>query len=174
MAGPCACVYLPTSIDASVIDAVRNTCASISDTVEGDDFWVTSTISIYGRYTGEGRPFILTVNDASDELGDDVELFEDALGWRPQLAVGFAAMCNQQQDHQILAELCVFVCRRFGGVITMHGDFDLICRNREFRSQFFSHSGVATVVYDDDSREHLMSDELLELWMDHPEFRMLK
>ena len=175
MAGPCACIYLPVDLDATLNKKVRSIMSDVSTRVEGDDFWVNSTLSINGSYSGDARPFFVTLNDASNELelGDDATLFENVLGWRPRLALGLAAMCNQQQDHQILGELCCFVSRDLGGRISMHGDFNLACRNRAARKAFYDHPDLVTVDFGD-SREHLFSPDALSVWMAHPEFRMIK
>ncbi len=176
MAGPAVSILFDFDRDESVVAAIRDACHSTATLIEGDDFWVESTCKLGGSYTGEGRPFFMRFADASDdlELGEDIGLYADALGWLPKLSVGLAAMCNRDQDHRILAELSCYICRTHGGVITMHGDFNWVCRDRSFRARVDSHSDVVTVVDVDGSRTQLFKPSILIDWMAHPDFRMLK
>lgn len=175
MAGPGVSILFDFARDETVVAAIRDACHSTATHIEGDDFWVESTSCIDGSYAGEGRPFIMWFADSSDdlELGEDISLYATALGWLPKLTFGLAAMCNQDADHRILAELSCYICNTHGGAITMHGDFDYVCRNRTFRERFHGHPDVVTVELED-SRSQLFQPSILADWMAHPEFRMLK
>lgn len=176
MAGPGVSMFFEFDRDEPVVSRIRDACHSTASHIEGDDFWAESTINVGGSYVGEGRPFIMWFANASDELelGDDIGLYTDALGWLPKLSFGLAAMCNRDQDHRILAELSCHVCRAYGGVITMNGDFDWVCRDPSFRECFHCHPEVVTVVDKDGSKIQLFTPSVLADWMAHPEFRMLK
>lgn len=176
MAGPGVSILFDFERDETVVSAIRDACLSTATHTEGNDFWVESTSIVGGSYVGEGRPFILWFADASDdlELGEDIGLFTNALGWLPKLSFGLAAMCNRDQDHRILAELSCYICRNHGGMITMNGDFDWVCRDRSFREHFHHHPEVVTVVDVDNSKSQLFTHAVLTDWMTHPDFRMLK
>ena len=92
MAGPGVSILFDFHRDESVVAAIRHACHSTATHIEGDDFWVESTSTVGGSYAGEGRPFIMWFADASDdvELGEDIGLYTDALGWSPKLSFGLA------------------------------------------------------------------------------------
>lgn len=125
MAGPIAGVEVPRCLTDAEMDAVWTMINSISSHREGRDFWVGDTRPIGGRYTGGGRPFLLSVSGPEEEFGEDAERYSAeiglAFGFRPVQDIGFVAMCNGTEDHRVLGEMCLWLARRFGGVVGFGG-----------------------------------------------------
>lgn len=112
MAGPAASVLLPAALDSEGERRVRTEIERVAERLEGNDFWV------------DGRPFFLSFGEDYDGEFDDLgeECLADVLGWRPHGAVGFAAMCNSDIDHRLLAQLCIRFAQLLGGVIDFGGE----------------------------------------------------
>ena len=111
MAGPTAAILVREQLTKQRIDAVRAVAMSGADAIEGDDFWL------------KGRPFILSVGPQhSSEL--EVELeggLALVLGWQPQDIISVAAMCNGDEDHRVLADVCVRLCECVDGIVSFGG-----------------------------------------------------
>jgi hypothetical protein len=72
---------------------------------EGDD----------GNFWLDERPFIMTVGPAyPEQLSEVSHGLPSILGWTPEQVVTFAAMCNDDRDHRLLARLCVALSEAVG------------------------------------------------------------
>jgi hypothetical protein len=84
-------------------------------------------------------------------------------------------MCNQDCDHRILAELCLYVAEKWQGVIVLGGDpFPVHADPYEI-----CHTGLTALDYADQRGEPQYMDycstpQALKLWLRHPHFRMVK
>jgi hypothetical protein len=132
---------------------------SISEHASGDDFWV-SLLKFQERGSGEGRPFIWSVRTMADD--EDADRIREAFGFRPAGRIGFAAMCNDPEDHRILAHLCEKTARRTGGVIDFGGRLD----------EPFSIPAAGRVFDVNDG--HVCTPEFLGEWLKAPRFHMVK
>jgi len=155
---------------------LRNEVARIATEVRGDDFWIN------------GRPFILQVGpENAEQLPEIAESgLSGILGWSPQEIVTFAAMCNGDQDHHILAQLCIAVAERDGGVIDFGGclaigpTFDGSVRSGALRVE--NPEGTKGVLFatayetgaGSFATTHCGDVALVRSWLQHPDFRMLK
>ena len=133
---------------------------SISEDVSGDDFWV-SPLRFQPQGAAEGRPFIWRLRPMWDD--EDADRIGEAFGFRPAGVIGFAAMCNQPEDHRILAHLCERTARKTNGVI----DFDGRLGEPPFSAP------VAGKVLEINDR-HVGTPDFLLGWLTNPRFVMVK
>ena len=115
MSGPTASVDLPcllTDADLAVVSAMID---SISGHRDGNDFWAATTVPIGGRVAADaGRPFVVIAERVGEEEKEEPDnevarasdVVEAAFGFRPVQSLGFVAMCNDDEDHRVLGELC--------------------------------------------------------------------
>jgi len=181
VAGPCAEVFLPTCTSNSLLDQIKAWIDAVSDLHDGLDFWVTNSDPIGGSYKGEGRPFFFRLSDIDiappDEWcepnAEEIVQVANEFGFQPKSRVSFCAMCNDQCDNQVLAELCSLVAKELGGVINFHGPVPFDIRALEglpgvLRPIFFDSK------HPDDGFSHHCDAEFLAGWLRHPAFRMVK
>ena len=111
MAGPVASVLLPAKLTDERVASIRDGIRRIADSVTGSDFWVNQ------------RPFILIVGPEYPEEMSEVRAngLPELLGWSPEDVVTFAAMCNGDEDHRVLAQLCIELAEKEAGVIDFGG-----------------------------------------------------
>lgn len=142
------------------------TFRSVSSSESGDDFWISDTTGIGGRYQGEGRPFFFELHALPfyDLEADELEGVAAAFGRGFQTAVTVAAMCNDVDDHRVLAELCLHLATGATGVVDYGG---LLPRLPSDPSTL---AGRCVAL---DSC-HYSDTEFLEAWMSHPDFRLVK
>jgi hypothetical protein len=91
------------------------------------------------------------------------------IGWQPKDQVIFAAMCNDEVDHRVLADLCIDVGYLLDGVVDFGGWLgdDITPKiGQIWTSPYASASGPAF--------SHLGTPEFLEWWLEQPAFRMVK
>lgn len=111
MAGPVACVFVP-SFDAGLIPPdVLETLRAIGGNVKKlhpseYDLIVTDTRAISGDYRGEGRPFLFQAQQLNLEEAEQSSVRIE-LGFEPVGEFAILAMCNGQEDHRILAEMAL-------------------------------------------------------------------
>jgi len=172
MAGPTAGVLLPTKLPEEFRGELRTRLRCGSPLGSDDDFLL------------EGEPFILDLRPRSPEqlIAEDPRV----LGWAPQDAVSFAAMCNGHEDHRLLARLCLDIAEDFGGVVDFHGalpigpHFDRTSLAKPVRvSNPDGLDGVlwATAyrtMWGDFATSHYGDVEFLRAWLGDPRFRMVK
>ncbi|NHZ33669.1 hypothetical protein F0185_08710 [Massilia sp. CCM 8692] len=96
--------------------------ALVAHARDGEHFTVKDTRPIHGSYAGEGRPFILFSESIDAGTADAIAALT---GWYPAQGIGFAAMCNGDEDHRILAELALWLAGRLSGYVDMGGEPDL-------------------------------------------------
>ncbi|PHR98978.1 MAG: hypothetical protein COA78_25505 [Blastopirellula sp.] len=156
MAGPTASVIIREPLSAEQRSKVADLVSSKASQVEGMDFWVND------------RPFLWSIGeDYPGELAE--EDLSELIGWQPQDQVIFAAMCNDQVDHRILAELCIEVARLLDGLVDFGGwlgDLEPSDVGQLWASPYESISGPVF--------SHLGTPEFLAWWLKQPNFRMVK
>jgi hypothetical protein len=130
MAGPAAGILLPQPVTSDLKEAVRADIQRMSSEFDGDDFWI------------DGRPFILILEEEYE--GELQEYVSDGIpkviGWTPQGTMGFAAMCNDKQDHRLLGALCLHFVRKTYGLVDFKGALSPAIRGkaqRLFDEHFF-------------------------------------
>src|SRR5262245_5469088 len=116
MAGPGASVILREQLDSLRVEQVLDLLDHLRARRTGTDFAI------------DGRPFMFWFGEGNQGELQELERrgLPEILGWRPADSVGFAAMCNGQLDHHILAEICVGGGERLGGIIDFGGTIGLV------------------------------------------------
>jgi hypothetical protein len=136
------------------------------------DFWISN-----GRLLGvdccdRGRPFILVLGDSLS--AGKINSVTSACAWAPKDQIGFAAMCNSDIDHILLAHLCLYFSEKFSGVVDFGGDL----RHYTSDEGILTDVGVCATTYTSDAGESCVSYLLfpngLRRWCQHPDFRMVK
>ena len=157
MAGPTASVIVPKVLDEREVLRIAGIIEETADRVDGRDFAVS------------GHPFSWTQGEEYDGEFSECD-YSTTLGWRTKDQIILIAMCNQSEDHAILADLCIKVSEQIGGLIDFGGILQLSdravsgCLHRiEFES---SHGGTGYC--------HIGDIEFLKGWISQPEFRMVK
>lgn len=175
MAGPTATILCSQDSEA-VFDVVHPALEEMATRHDKNDFWF------------EERPFIVTYGEEyRGALAEVVESgLPEVLGWTPQGCLTFAAMCNREMDHRILAELCVRFGRQLKGVVGLGAElFDGPILDRGSLSpavRVENPNGApgficATSYLATDgsyATTHYASAEYLEVWQKHPRLRMTK
>jgi hypothetical protein len=176
MAGPVASVWLREKVTEERARSLRNELARVATDLEGDDFRV------------DGRPFIFAIGpEYAEELSEIEESGLPAvLGWVPRDTVSFAAMCNQEHDHRLLAELCIALAERedgiidFGGCLAVGPNLSDSAASKPLRLQ--DPEGLSGVLYAASHEtspgsfftSHYGDAALARAWLHHPNFRMVK
>lgn len=202
MAGPVAQILFATTATASWRAILDDTLGSLGPSQEANSIQVVTTRPAGGLYEGTGRPFLIDIDDelpwaepgSLAEAGETRIFYERAFGLCPDSAVTVSAMCNQPEDHRILADIALCLARRLSGIIDMGG---LIVPRHVFlstpdfwnapwsavqsRVQAFTESmpgtAVALAYWTVSGREwawHTVDAVFLQAWLCHPEFRMIK
>ncbi|MFQ5528494.1 MAG: DUF6368 family protein [Thermoanaerobaculia bacterium] len=167
--GPTSSIVLPGSPEAhrSRVLALVHLIAS---SVEGDDFWVSSTFAIGGAYRGEGRPFCFTAEALAEYDEDELAEIEARFGFRPTTDIGLAAMCDRREDHRILCELSIAVADQFGGVIDFGGE--LMVPKQPLEGQLESMPYVAA--NGSGHTYHVGDSTFARAWLTWAKFHMVK
>jgi hypothetical protein len=134
---------------------------AISDEVSGGDFWVSAE-RFLGSIPGEARPFIWSHDETMLEQ-DDADRIASELGFRPSAAIVFGAMCNDPEDHLVLARLCEETARRLQGVIDFLG---------QLGEPLLSLPSVGKLI--EINGRHVGTPDFLHEWSKKPRFRMVK
>ncbi len=142
-----------------------------SDWLDHGFCYISDTRPLGGRYHGEPRPFVGSVDLLSFDTSEFLEIAALANAVCRYMArdfthsIGVAAMCNQTIDHLILCEICIQLVIRLDGII----DFDRLTAPKD--------SGLRRCVWTYDDQEQwttLGTADEARLWMLHPSFHMLK
>ncbi|WP_438038266.1 DUF6368 family protein [Sorangium sp. So ce128] len=162
-----ASVLLPSKMSAERVTALRSAISRIADDVRGDDFWV------------DRRPFILTVGPEYPEAISEVleAGLPKVLGWSPEDVVSFAAMCNDDEDHRLLARLCIDLAEAEGGVIDFGGSLAIglqLDGLQDDKPVRIENPGGVTGVLFVTARSHYGDAALARSWLRHASFRMVK
>ena len=164
MAGP-TCSVLSSALvtPKDLIDEL----VALTGSIEGrNDFSVRSTRAIGGLYEGEGRPFIWFMEP---RVPEELSFITEALGFTPTCDVGLGAMCNQSADHQILAELALWLAERTAGFVDLGGTLSVPvgAPGRIVRVPYDTASGWES--------EYMVMDRVaLRAWLACPTFAMVK
>jgi len=174
MAGPTVTILLPDVLTPAQAETLGHVIHAVSDTVCGDDFSVISTIPIGGSASFEGRPFVCVIGVHGQPLSfdysdDELEQIHSVFEIRPTCAITFAAMCNQQIDHEILARLAQTVAIKLDGFIDLNGRIELDAKD---------HDGLHPIRYTNslyaNTTRHCCTPDFLARYMTFEFFRMIK
>lgn len=202
MAGPVAQVLFATVATTSWQVVLEEILSPLGSRQEDNSIQVATTRPIGGLYEGPGRPFLIGIGDEQPwsetgllvEAGETRTFYERVFGLYPDMTVTLSAMCNQPEDHHILADIALALVRHLDGVIDMAG---LIVPRHVFLStpdfwntpwsavqssvQVFTASmpgTAAALAYRTSSgREwawHTVDATFLQAWLCHPKFHMIK
>ena len=108
MAGPTASVLFPSKVTDAHRAALRTRLGCGASGGTYDDFQL------------EGRPFIVSLGPRSAWELAELDLSQ-LLGWIPEDRVGFAAMCNDAEDHRLLARLSLDLAAEADGIVDFGG-----------------------------------------------------
>lgn len=166
MSGPTCAILLPIPSEdpETLVDQLIDRVARER---EGGDFWVSDTHTIGGSFRGDGRPFLgaVELDDRSDE---EIARIEERFGWRPAGSlIVLSAMCNQPEDHAILAEIAAWAADRVQGLVDMCGDVPILASDDALR--------IAYDTISDHTAEYLVvSPHALRSWRQEAGFFMVK
>lgn len=138
-----------------------------ADSVSGNDFWLNQ------------RPFILSFGPEYPEgLSEICDAgLPEVVGWSPEDVVTLAAMCNRDEDHRLLANLCAELAEKEDGLIDFGGYLAIgpIVEGSgpEDALRIENPDGVTGLLFAT-SLSHYGDVSLLRSWLQHPSFRMVK
>lgn len=174
MAGPTATILLPNELTAAQADFLGDTIHSISDEVCGADFSVITTRPIGGTDDFASRPFVSSTGRNGDPLTfglteSELSQIRELLSITPTVTLTFAAMCNDQIEHEILARLCAYLAAEFDGVVDLNGPIN--CDSAE-------QAGLYSIEYQNHLYQavsrHICRPEFLVSYVSHEEFRLVE
>jgi len=167
MAGPVASVLVQAKLTDERVTSLRDGIQRIADSVNGSDFWLKQ------------RPFILIVGP--EYPGEMSEVLENGLpellGWSPEDIVTFAAMCNGDEDHRLLAQLCIDLAEMHAGIIDFGGHLSIGPRPESDQPgkavRVENPAGVVGTLFAT-SCSHYGDVAFARSWLQHADFRMVK
>jgi hypothetical protein len=107
---------------AALIELIGKVADYSSDKLPTPDaFWVCDTRLIGGSYFGDGRPFAVVAGLQADWESDHLIQVANEFGFTPADELAFVALCNSDNDHSILGELCVRLAEQFTGIVSFGG-----------------------------------------------------
>lgn len=148
MAGPCISILTPNRLSKSDEETIWNYLNSISNTVEGKDFWIS------------GQPFLVGFEEADEE-----EKALELNGWNPKSSIYYCAMCYNQASHVLLATIAIKTAELMKGMIILEGITGLT--NNPAVLSVLGH--IKT-----DNYGYIVEPSFLSYWIGEPEFRLLK
>lgn len=156
MAGPTASVIVRVLLSTEQLAQIAGFIRSKADKIDGNDFWIRE------------RPFFWTTGEEyPGELSNDD--FHNFIGWQPADQVILVAMCNSNEDHRVLAELCIEIARMLNGLIDFGGSLGEFAGSTVGQFWEYEYGSVSGV-----SVAHLGTHEFLGWWLQQPDFRMVK
>lgn len=168
MAGPTAGVVFEDSTLKHL--TWREMMSDIADQWGDDNFcWVSDSTKFGGRYVGELRPFVGDVYAIDQYYGicpDELTAISLATGLNLTHLVELAAMCNSDEDHQILCEIACRLAERHHGYV----DFNRVISEMPC-------VGLLTIAWTEDGRAfttQIGSPQACKWWMSQENFRMVK
>ncbi|MFV1872099.1 MAG: DUF6368 family protein [Oleiphilus sp.] len=153
MAGPTVSILLKEESNEHDKEEILVFIESISDKVHGNDFWVN------------GSPLGYVLRPDYPEEIDEYSSLKKIIGWSPKGIIGLYAMCNDNHDHFVLGKVALGISKIVSGKIAFH---HLLKRYTEDNA-ILNNPGVVT--YDSES---ILNPEVLELWLRHKDFCMVK
>ncbi|WP_444946598.1 DUF6368 family protein [Microbulbifer sp. VTAC004] len=153
MAGPTVGILLKEKLGDDAKREILAFIQSVSSEIRGNDFWVYG-----GSFGYEFGP------DYPEEI-EEYAGVSNLLGWLPKDIIGLYAMCNGDRDHQSLGEVTLGIAEIVNGSIA----FCHVLSRYTSDPEILEHPGV--VEYE---HESIISRELFEQWLKHPDFRMVK
>jgi hypothetical protein len=176
MAGPTAAVLSRDPLDSARIAQIHEILDGLRAERSGSDFWI------------DGRPFFIWFGEEYE--GEMQEIVHSGLpkvlGWIPRDCVGFAAMCNDRIDHELLGRLCITVAQKIGGIVDLSGTIptwpDLPAGEQPSAMKVVNPNGlrgtlfVASYLIESGwyGTKHYTDASLLESWLTSANFRMVK
>jgi hypothetical protein len=166
--GPaCAILLRPGSEDATA-DAVERLIGKAGYERDNDLFWIADSVAIGGRYQGEGRPFVADI-EPGDVEQPHLDQIEAAFGFHPERELGIGAMCNQKEDHWLLAEVAAYLAAELAGVVDVGGILSLPD----------DHPGQIIILEYETVRSEILGSMVLDSealweWSRRPDCRMIK
>lgn len=123
MGGPSSSVIFSTTSSPFDWAEIENIISGISENVEGEGFWVTSTTSINGTVLHtNGRPFGIEKSEIDADYSKEViSTIKNVIECTPTISLDIYAMCNSPVDHKILGELSYYLAEKFHGIIDFGG-----------------------------------------------------
>ena len=175
MAGPTSSILLDTIPNEHIWGEIENIIRNISDKVEGNDFWVTSTESINGSVKNtDGRPFGIEKHKIDSNYynysEEEISMIKDYVGFNPKFDLGLYAMCNREIDHKILGELTLYIADKFKGLIDFGGQISILLDEitGEIWEIPYETAGGMTAVY------NVADVNFMKNWLSNKNFRMIK
>jgi len=153
MAGPTVGILLKEELNEHAKEEILAFIQSVSNKVQGNDFWVNS--SPLGYDLGPDYP---------EEI-DEYSNIEKLIGWAPKEIIGLYAMCNGECDHIALGEVALGISRLVGGKVA----FNHLLAGYTTDNAILNVPGVVTY-----NGESILNPEVLELWLRHKDFQMVK
>lgn len=171
--GPSAGIWLKDGLSAADVAALDEVLGAVSERCEGGrrarDFWVTDGRPIANDYRGEGRPFSLLMGKLHIPHLDPADI-EAKLGFLPVAEIAISGLAKAQDDHRILACLCIHLAELFGGLIDFGGPLpDIAAEVDEGTFHGFSYRAVAG----NTAENHVCDPAFLRGWLRHPQFHMM-
>lgn len=173
MAGPAAGVLLSRQLLPHEEALVYEMLYKADAPFKGGSFEVRTTVPIGGSYTGDARPFVITIERFTYETGTldfsaaDIRELECAFNCELHRNITLGAMCNSITDHRILAELLIALAEAFDGIIHFGG-----CGHhytgRDPSLTIVELDGGSGMMLD----HHICTPDFMRWWLRHPQFRM--
>jgi hypothetical protein len=153
MAGPTASILIPKTIDEETRVITSKVLAGFAATVEKSDFWIKE------------RPFFLRYGEEYPGALSELEWLKSRLNWSSLDELGLAAMCNQEEDHQLLGQLSLRLAEQLQGLVGCGGSLSNFTDDPEILNH--------TEIFRRDSEDVLTVNSFRD-WLNHPDFRMVK
>ncbi|WP_187805596.1 DUF6368 family protein [Aquipseudomonas alcaligenes] len=153
MAGPTAAILFKQHTNDVFLAEVKDLIEKNAEEVRGHNFW------------SDGMPFIFSLEWEWEGEKESYSELKRFTAWCPESQLVLAAMCNGDEDHIKLGELCALFATKLSGVVYFGlplsqytSDESILCHQEHF-------------ILDDTS---LMGAQLMKKWLSHPDFRMVK
>ena len=173
MAGPICSVLVRLNPDISILTLVYEVIDSIATERSDNSFYVSSALGSPEKC--ELRPFGLEFSSITTEYdghaAEELKSIQDKFRFNPDFDITLYAMCNQMEDHIILAQLTLKIAEAVNGII-------------DFGGLLFEQKGKLTIgtVYEVDyqttegeySQYHVGDIEFLRNWILDKDFHMIK
>lgn len=204
MAGPITSLLFDTISPSWVWDEIVSDILKVSEKMEGNDFFVSSTVPINGSAISVDKRKITIEKYIIDSNSDNYtpeELIniKKAIGFSPKFVLNLYACSNKDIDHTILGELSLIWAEKFKGIIDFGGAIypynslpeemkkgmwlwekaNWIDIKPYFDEMIQSINGkIFTIEYDIDNHRnwvfHLCDAKFMKNWLKNPNYRLIK